>query len=249
MRKFLCLILFVAGICAFAGEKKEYTAEQFLSIVRRPPGRQSWAALNGYAMHRRRGQATVEAPFYLGIMFTPFRTLAQIVIDRKEGYFVGQKYQGADDATSIKPMPGNPKVPILANFGIKPQDLTMTFLFWKLIKELPRDSAGGAECRVFLLESPDGKEVVKAFLSAEYFFPLKVEWFKDKKNLKKPYRNVEISSYKKVNNMYVVSRLQLWGPGWRSKVVFEKIKAGDTKKTPAPKNLFQEKLVTASPKK
>ena len=56
----------------------KWTAEAFLSRVRNPPGRDSWASMKGSAQHRRDNARTVKADIQMGIFFTPVRTLAQI---------------------------------------------------------------------------------------------------------------------------------------------------------------------------
>lgn len=240
MRYFLFLLFFLSSFVLFSAEK-EYSSLQFLEVVRHPPGRESWAAMNGIAYHLRKDTDVVEAPLYLGIRFTAERTMAQVVINNNEAYFVGQAYNAAKEAASVIPAnkTGYAKS-MLADFGLRPQDLTMTFLFWDFQKEFPRVSVKGRECRVFLLEAQDKKEIAKVYISAEYFFPLKVEWFaQDDRDLKKPYRTLEISSFKKENDFWIVSSLILYGPGWQTKIEFNQTSAG-FKAENMPKDLFKD---------
>ena len=239
-KTFFFLAIFTLSFMTWAAEK-EYSSAQFLEVVRHPPGRESWAAMNGTAFHLRRDKDVVEAPLYLGIRFTSERTMAQVVINGNEAYFVGQAYNASKESASVIPANkiGYPKS-MLADFGLRPQDLTMTFLFWDFVRELPRMGVKGRECRVFLLESQDKKELAKVYISAEYFFPLKVEWFAlDDKELKKPYRTLEISSFKKENDFWIVSSLILYGPGWQTKIEFSQTAAG-FKSENMPKDLFKD---------
>lgn len=243
MRLLGLLVAGIIGLTAFAGRSdagvKELDSAKFLQVVRRPPGRECWAKMNGTAWHRRRGQKMSEASLFLGILFTPQRTLAQIVIGGKQGYYVGQKYAPGCELTSIIPLrKGGYKQSLLADFGLRPEDLTMTFIFWDFVRELPRESIKGQECRVFLLRSPEKakQELVRVFISARYFFPLKVEWVKGEAS--KAYRYLEVTSFRKENDFWLVSSMNLYGPGWRTRIKFSDTDAGFKDKL--PKDLFKK---------
>jgi hypothetical protein len=232
--KKLFVVLVLSMPFAYVMAEEAISAKQFLYRVRHPSARSSWASMDGSVFHRRRGQDTISAPLYLGILFSPERTLAQIVIDNKQGYYVGQTYAVGKSGTSVIPMNKATKTaPILGKYGLRPQDLTMTFLYWKFIKELTGDSVKGIDCRVMLLQSPDKKETIKAFISKKYYFPLKVEWFKDKSP--EAFRTLEVTSFKKMNNYWLVNKLGLYGPGWRTKVIFDKTDVGSPQKGVPPK--------------
>ena len=173
---------------------------------------------------------------YLGIRFTPEQTFAQIFINKNEIYSIGQSYTAKEKVTVIREGKDKNKHSTLADFGIKPDDLTMSFLFWELEQELPKDSIKGQACRVFILKSPDGSEKAKAYISSSYFFPLKVEWTKINEN--KPYRMLEVTSFKKVNELWLIDAIMLYGPGWRTKIDFPKVNAGLVEKG-TPKDLFK----------
>ena len=49
---------------------KKLSAADFLYRVRHPAGRKRWAIMDGEVIHRRRGQDTVKAKLYLGILFS-----------------------------------------------------------------------------------------------------------------------------------------------------------------------------------
>ncbi len=210
----------------------DLSAEDFLRIVRNPPGRESWAKMTGRASHKRKNSRTVEAPLRLGILFTPARTVAQIVFDEGEYYDLGQSY-GENPTSTLESACTAGKTPRLGVFGIAPQDLTMGFLYQPLIREEKNDSVRGETCRVFSMRSPDGKGRTKVYISARFFFPLKAEFFSSQedltqKNSTEPERTLEISGFTKENDFWIVKSLNLFGPDWRTRIDFDKTEAGFT---------------------
>lgn len=229
MKRILLLILFAFTLCGtFAAEKKQPDAQTFINIVRTPPGRQSWGLLEGTATHRRRGAATVEVPIRFAVLFSPAQTIAQIEFNKTEIYDVSQAYK-APYASTLD-MRGNEKQ-TLKDFGLRPEDLTMNFIFWPFKRELEADSIRGIGCRVMVFESPAGQESVKVYIARDYYAPLKVEWFNtpaDKMG-DTPFRSLEVTSFSKSGDLWVVGALSLFGPGWRTVVKFPDTKAGLTK--------------------
>ena len=241
------LILALAAILAlpsFAeGPKtpiRDLPTADYLNLVRHPHGRESWAKLDGTLTHRRKGADDVESKIFMGILFTPERTLAQIVVDGGEAYRVGQGYDVSPDSTDVKMLskPKDGEKPLLSRIGLRAQDIAMSFLFWNARLELPRDSAKGQDCRVFIFDSPDKTESVKAFISADACFPIRAEWMKNGEE--KPYRTMEIDSIKHEGDFYLPGSLLLYGPGWKTKIEFDEISAGYSKDG-LPADLFPEK--------
>jgi len=234
--------MFITGFSLQADEK--LNSSEFLKMVRTPPGRESWAAMQGKAMHRRSGEKSIAAPIYFGVKFSPERTLAQVVVGGSEGYYVGQAYKASKDSTSIIPMQeiAEGATSKLAGFGLRPEDLTMSFLYWGFVKELEADSVKSQDCRVFVLKDESSKELVKVHISSEYFFPLKVQWYADKYVEDTEKRTLEISSFEKKENFWLVSELSLFGTGWKTRVNFDDAKAGYSKGENAnvPQDLFVE---------
>ena len=124
MKTVLCL-LFAVFLCgAFAAEgqpDKALSAEQFVNVVRTPPGRESWGILEGKASHRRRGASTVEAPIRFSVLFTRSRTIAQIVFNGNEIYDVAQSYTAPFASSIDMREPGGRQS--LNDFGLRPEDL------------------------------------------------------------------------------------------------------------------------------
>jgi len=236
------LLLLVSSACLIQGQDKK-TAEipslEFLNLARRPPVRESWAKFNGFAQHRRSGKSTQKLSLYLGIRFTPERTLAQVVVGNRESYRIGQTYrQEAGSTTVIPENIQDPRHPLLGNFGLRPEDLTLSFLYWNYDEELAGESVKTIKCRVFLLQSPDQQELARIYISTEYRFPVKVEWLYQK-NDEKPYRTLEISSVKETDNIHLPDSLMLFGPGWKTKVDFSETAAGIVAEN-LPDDLFRK---------
>ncbi len=231
-------VLLIFTTNSFADNHGSLSAKQFLHKVRmRESGMNSWAMLSGKAVNKRRNQPMLSTPISLSLRFTPTRTLARVLLDNKEGYIVGRPY--ADTPTTVIPFGTDKKAgkdDSLGYYGLRAEDLTMAFLYWKLDKELPGGATvQGLNCRVFDLDSPHKDELAKVFISTEYLFPVKMESIKTGQT--KPYRVLEIGSLQKVNEFWFPSNFELYGPGWRTKVNFTSFKAGYTKDG-VPKNLF-----------
>ena len=241
MKTVFCL-LFAVFLCgAFAAEgqpDKALSAEQFVNVVRTPSGRESWGILEGKASHRRRGASTVEAPIRFSVLFTRSRTIAQIVFNGNEIYDVAQSYTAPFASSIDMREPGGRQS--LNDFGLRPEDLTMNFIFWPLKRELEPDSVRGVACRVMIFESPAGKESVKVYIARDYYSPMKVEWFNvpAAKISGRAFRTLEVTSFRKSGDLWVVGALSLFGPGWRTVVDFPDSKAGLTKDGVA-KELFR----------
>ena len=240
MSKCFLLTLILCSFTVIADDKK-LSAEDFLYRVRHPAGRKRWAIMDGSVRHRRRGKETIKANLYLALLFKQDRTLAQVVIDKKQGYRLGQTFAGKESGTTIIPLNKVTKEnPILGNFGLRPQDLTMTFIYWKFVKEFPQESIKMISCRVFSLKSLDDKEIAKVWISKNYYFPLKVQWTKI--GAKAPFRSLEINSFKRQGNYGSPKRMELYGPDWRTKINFIKSKIGTLEQKNIPKDLFLKLL-------
>ena len=234
MKRVFLTLLSVLLLCTSVAaevqmDPKKLSAAQFVSLVRTPPGRESWGLLKGTASHRRRGADTVKVPIRFAVLFTRARTIAQIEFNDSEIYDVAQAYAPPFASSIDLREPGAKQS--LKDFGLRPEDLTMNFIFWPLKKEMETDTVRGVPCRVMLFDSPSGTECVKVYIARDYFAPMKVEWFNQpaSKMSGKPFRTLEVTSFQKSGDLWVVGALSLFGPGWRTVVDFQETKAGLTK--------------------
>ena len=218
MRSFLTALLLIAAFVSGAAEA--LPLDEFLNRTRNPQPFSSYAMLEGEVQHRRRGEDPQSAPLYFGIILQPERMTGQIVIDGSEGYLLGQTRKGGTASQSAVPQ-GKSAENRLGRMGIRPSDLTMSFLYYPVEKELPAETVRTVPCRVVELVEPNGGERVRVYIARDYFFPLKAEFFLPD-NPDAPYRTLEVSSFKKSNDLYYTDELGLYGPGWRTRIRFDK---------------------------
>ena len=231
---------------ANAESEEKISPAQFLKFVRTPPQQKTWAQLQGEIINMKRnkeGKRLIsKADISLAIRFSSEMIFAQVIIGKDEIYSVGQPYSMLQDGATVSKSGDMKSTKLRGTFGIKPEDLTMSFIFWSFAKELPSTSIRMISCRVFLLISPDKKESAKVYISRNHYFPIKVEWSKALKD--KPFgdilRTLEVVSFKEVNKLYLVKTLKFYGPGWRTNISFTKTDAGKVKDG-TPKKLFRKK--------
>ena len=235
MKKILSLIALMAAlVTGMSLRAEEPDSAEFLRMVRSPRRMSTWARMEGKAIHERKKAPASESPISFSIRFTPEHTFARLLIGENEMYNIGQSYFSEKQTVTVIPA-AEYKSPILDNYGLRPDDLTMSFLFWDLQEELPRDSFAAQSCRVFILKSAEKNETVKVFISDKHLFPLKAEWTRDGES--RPYRSMEVNSFKKVNELWVINALLLLGPGWRTKIEFSSSDANLTENG-MPEDLF-----------
>lgn len=242
--KNLCAIFIAAFCISLYGAEKidpmKLTSEQFLKIVRHVPGQETWAKMEGTASHKREKTRRIKAPIRVGIRFTPTRIVAQLVFNKNEQYNLGQTFDPpVSTQTSQIPQGVTPKLPL---YGIDISDMTMGFMYKDLIREEKPESVKTLKCRVFMLKGLKEGETARIFVSTEYFFPLKVQWFRRdpaKFPNEKYWRMLEIASVKKApdSDFYLIPKLEISGPDWMTMIHFDKRYAGYAKDG-MPKDLF-----------
>ena len=212
----LAVLLTATAFCA------EPSAEEFLRKARDPKAASTYGMFFGILQHRRRGAEPQEMPIYFGVIIRPESTVGQIVVNRKEEYVIRQSRSAGKDGSSVI---YDRRIGVTLNHvGLRASDLTMSFLFYTLVKELPGTTLSAVvPCRVLLLESPadnpDGKEYVRVFLEKEHAFPLRAEFLRSPDD-KKPFRMMEANGFTKKNDLYYAKTILIEGPGWRTKVEF-----------------------------
>ena len=240
----ITILLLLSNVSSYAKDHREYTSKEFLNISRNSHPKKTWAELIGTVSNKRRDTTVIHAQIKLGMRFTSTRILAKIFIeeddsnnsqDRLEIYTVGQPYTG--ELASIIASEKDDELSLLGDLGLRPEDLTMTFLHWNFNKELDMQSVKTLDCRVLELVNPETNEHVIVYISLKYFTPIKIKWFN--KNTNTPYRTVVVSAFETEGDLGAPSELNIYGPGWRSKVDFTNIKLGYTKDG-LPNNLFSE---------
>ena len=235
---FILLIIFSLSLSfVLIGEESfSPSSLKFLDLVRRNHPVDTWAMMSGEVSHKRKGSSVITTPIKLNARFTGTRWLSKIIIGeghKEESYTVGQPYNG--DAPSVITSVSSPESSELANYGLKPEDLTMAFLYWKFEKELDKTALKGMDCRVLLLSNPETKEQVKVYITSDYYYPMEAEWVRAGE--KEAYRTFYINSFTEVGKLWAPCSFYLCGPGWRSNVEFYKMNLGYVKDG-LPKGLF-----------
>lgn len=215
----------------------------FLDLARHPPLAASWSRLRGEAVHFAGGK-NLKASIELRGLFSPQRSLVQLLFGRSESYSIAQTFADGMKGTSVlqdqAPQPGDLR---LEQLGIRPGDLTLSFLYWDFEEELERDSTRAQACRVVILKHPQARERVKVWLTLKQCFPLKVVWQREGENA--PYRELEFTGFEKVNDIWVIKKARLEGQDWKTMVTFAEIEARlVTAAEPPPGDLFRQ---TATP--
>jgi hypothetical protein len=120
--------------------------------------------------------------------------------------------------------------------GIRPEDLSLSFMYWDYLKEYDKDSLGvlRISCRVLLLGSPDGSQFVKVWLSEKHLAPLKVQWF-DQKSLKseKPLQVLTFEDFAEKNKVWVPLEVKITNLKGDLQIKFDEVDAEFSTKIPA----------------
>ena len=220
MFSFLMLVL-LSSVCGGAEPAPTPDAAAFLERARTPNNASTYAMLEGLLQHRRRDGEMLTVPLYFGVIITPERTFGQILVDGRESYILGQSRDARQDGTSVI---HSPDCVLLDKVGVRASDLTMSFLYYDLVQELPETTLSAVvRCRVLVLKSADGKELVKVYLEKEHAFPLKAEFLRP--GADEPFRSVETGGFTEKNGLYYAGNLRIEGPGWRTRIEFDRDKA------------------------
>jgi len=208
-------------------QAEEFSPAAFLGVLRGTAQTQNatYAILEGKLEHLRGEKDPEEYPVYFAIRITPERTTMQLILDNKEGYFAGQSGSRGDKSLpSITPMQEKSAAgSLLEHVGVSPFDLSMGFLHYDLVKELERTRVGIVPCRVLLLQDPVGKMQVKVYAAEDQLFTLKAEYLDDSGKVK---RTVEIDAFRRQNGLYYAQKLLFSGPGWLTRIVFDRADVG-----------------------
>ena len=233
VHKFCLAILVIATVATAADEEP---IAQFLETVRHPPLAESWAIMQGKVRHKAKGKKTVSFPIALRLRLSPVRIFAQL-ISGDERYLIGQNFSDGLHGTSVIPeKKAGEGVMTLADAGIRPSDMTLSFLYWTFVDEFESDRVGGRACRVVSLAHVDAREHVKVWISKEFRFPLRVHWYKE--NATEPYRQLEFAGFEKIDNTWIVKEVDIRNAGWKTEVLFSDNILHHVSDKPVPDDLF-----------
>ncbi len=232
--------LVVFSPVAYAGKAADTreSAETFLETVRRPPVQECWAKLNGMIKYRAKGIRTQNFPIGLRASLNDERLLAEVLFADNQAFHIKQYFSGS---ARVKKVAGVGTVtsnsPHLGELGLNAEDLTLSFLYWDFVKELPTARVRGQRCRVLKMLSPDESEYAIVSVSTKYHFPLQVLWYRS--GASDVHRKLEFTGFKKINDMWVMTELRVRGISGKSVVTFtDNIVEPVTPESAVPEDLF-----------
>jgi outer membrane lipoprotein-sorting protein len=219
-------LLLLALFCSFVviGKDKEESIQALLTRARNPEVVASFAKLDGQLQHRRSGQDVQSYNFYFGVIIQKDRATGQIVINDNEAYIMSQNRASANSSVIAQQKSSN----LLNYTGVRASDLTLSFLFYDFVKEVGQERIGAIiDCKVVLLQAKDKSEQVKVWLSTEYAFPMKAEFYKQSKDKTfetTPFRILEPGGFTSKEKLYYCRRFIISGPGWKTRIEFDPAK-------------------------
>lgn len=200
---------------------EKLSAKDFLAEVRKPLRMDAWGEFTGQLTHKSKDKSQ-KGKLRVRVTFTPASMHTQIVLNDKNVYILEQTHVSGQEVKAKIEQPENEERPGLFEFGIDPEDLTFSFIYWDLIEELPRKSSRLRECRVMKLKDPTGKGTVNVWFSAKHGFPMEAWWYKD--GDAKPWRKLEFKGAKRFDNgLWFVKEMRLEGNDWKTQVRFDHV--------------------------
>ncbi len=216
MKKIFALALMML---TFTLSAQEISGSEFLALMRNQQGQNTFGRLSGTLQHKKSGQSMEEYPVSLDIALKKNSTEAVLKID-KDVYILKNR----DVTRHSGAVPGTAE-----RTGLRPDDLTMGFLFYRFVREDEPERVSAIPCRVLILESPDSRELVRVYAAKAYAFTLRAEFFNSMEELEKnePVRTLETRSFKKKNGLYYAELLNIYGREWMSRIHFTEADLGN----------------------
>ena len=223
---------------------KNMPVETFLKYLRYPRVVESWMKMKGHLVNKSGGKK-FKVPIEVRGRFRRASWRMQIIVNNCERWYVRQNFDDGQFGTSKihqkAPAAGEKS---LADFMIRPGDITLSFLYWTFVKEEKAESLSRQHCRVLRLKHDTSNEEVVIWASSKYFFPMKVQWFR--KGEKDSYRELlfkGVTTFKPKSRpdlkFNVIDQVRISGKGWKTMMTFDTPK-GDavTDDVAPPADLF-----------
>ena len=220
IRCLFALCLLAAAAACGADAPKPLPPKEFLASLREPLRTDTWGEITGKITHVAPDRRKKTGDLRVRVTFTQNSMAAQITLNDVNVYGFEQQHAEGNEVKSFLDMPEDEQAPGLFEFGLAPEDLTFSFIYWDFLEELPRRRSRLNECRVMRLADPNGKGTVQVWFSAEYGFPMEAWWFRPGED--KPWRKLELKGAKRYENgLWFVKEMRLDGDNWKTRVVFD----------------------------
>jgi len=119
----------------------------------------------------------------------------------------------------ILKMPEPEQKPGLSDLGLQPDDITMAFIYWDFIRELPAESLRQTALPRHGPAAPGEQGLRARVVLPGLWFPLRVHWLRPDED--KPWRKLEFKGFKKhADGVWFMKTAQLSGDNWKTLVDF-----------------------------
>ena len=195
------------------------SAQEFLTEIRKPLRVDAWAEFTGNITYKS-GDKSLKGKLRVRITFDPSSMHTQITVDDRNVYLLEQTHVEGQHVQGKIERPENEISPGLFEFGILPEDLTFSFLYWDFLEELPRQTSRLRECRVMRLADPNGQGTVSVWFNAKHGFPMEAWWYA--KDSTTPWRKLSLKgAHRYANGLWFVKEMRLEGKDWKTRVLFD----------------------------
>ena len=229
MIKRVTLILFLSLHILLLGET---TKEEFISKARHNLLLHSWLEISGKLFFRPIDEDVIKKEITIKAQMHFEELTFQVNIDKKEKIRLYQKF---GNIYHYKELLNNlEKQNSFVQMGLNITDISLSFMYWDLVKELEDKRIGLLKCRVFLMRNPDDVNFARVYISEKYFAPLRVEWLINLQ--KEPYKQLQFKSFSEENDIWAPREIQLSNKKGRISIKSDNFNAG---KGDAPQTFFQ----------
>jgi hypothetical protein len=177
--------------------------EKFIDASRKALISTSWIKMSGNLNTRPKQGKRARYPLTIAAEIRPQKLVFKTTINKTQSVKVQHTYGDEHETkvleTTVK------EGGLYQKLMIKPQDLSLSFMYWDMIKEYKSESLGitRIKCRVFLMANPDSTEYAKVWISEKYLGPVKVMWCREKIDFDKPQQILEFEGFTEKNKVWM----------------------------------------------
>lgn len=209
----LCWMIIVATSAAAPARTSSSLAD-FLAEVRQPFSRTAEGTAEGVIQHRGKA-GTQRMAIELSFRFSADQARATATL--QNGEVCKMVWRHGEPASARIVDHSQTGETTLAQLGIKPEDLTFSFLFWPPVEELRRETVSGQPCRVIRMRNPHNNAEVLGWFSEKFLFPLRLEWYPEPDV--EPERVAEFTRFEQQEDgLWFIKTMLVRGQGWKTKI-------------------------------
>ena len=246
MKFFLFSLIVSTSFTLFGSSTEErlmnLPPHEYLELARDRNITNSWVKMEG-RLYYKGPERKLKKKIYMSARFKPESWLMKLQIEGSEAWTVRQVPSEGIDGISVLKSEGAPNSePVLGDFQLRPEDLTLSFIYWNFVSEEESETVKLQRCRVMNLEHPSKKEKVRVWFMLEYAFPIRVQWIKDGETQ----RQLDFVGSHKIQSssnpdkyFRMVEEVRMSNRGWKTQVLFKKFEGDEvTASAQAPADLF-----------